>query len=773
MQFTNRLAQETSPYLLQHAHNPVDWYPWGPEAFEKARREDKPIFLSVGYSTCYWCHVMERQCFENESIAAEMNARFVNIKVDREERPDVDQLYMTAVQVLTRQGGWPMSVFLTPDLEPFYGGTYFPPQDNYGRPGFPRLLVMLEEAYRTRPQDVKQTTEQLRGILRQMAEPRRPSRDITLNAEAIDQIIERSTSDFDPVHGGFGGSPKFPRQTLLQLLLAQPNETRLKMLTRTLDALAEGGIRDHLGGGFHRYSTDAQWLVPHFEIMLYDNAMLGWIYVEAWRQTGLTRYATVARGIFDFVLREMTSPEGAFYTAFDAEVDSREGLNYLWTRSEIENVLKCAHKPEAEGAADAPGSSSDLKLQISNLKSEEPGASAAPSASGLNDDVELFLRVYGVDRGPNFVDPHHGAGTPDQNILYLPKPLEQVAAAAKMSLDELDAKLAPMRQKLYETRSKRKQPLLDTKVLTSWNALMIRAMAHGGKILNEPRYTAAAEKCATFLLKKHRDAAGRLYRTSRDGSAPKVEAFLDDHAFLADALLELGWRDQAIKIADAMEKEFGGEHSGFYFTSKSATDLIVRQMVGTDSPLPSGNGVAAKVMLELGRADAAGKTLAAFAQSMEDHGEGMSALVEAAARYIERFGPLSISAIAESPERPASPKELAGRIVSVRTMWIDPSELRVELTIQEGFHIQAHEAGEGLIATTLAVPPGAVVEYPAGEEQAVEFMDGLVHVYGGIAMLTVRFAAPPVLPMKLGLTYQACNESACLPAVTKTMELTA
>src|SRR5205085_4404666 len=275
---TNRLANESSPYLLQHAHNPVDWYPWGPEAFEAARSQDKPIFLSVGYSTCYWCHVMERESFENDFVAREMNQRFICIKVDREERPDVDQLYMTAVQVLTRHGGWPMSVFLTPDLKPFFGGTYFPPEDSMGRPGFPHLVEMLSDAYHNRPDDVGETTGQLVKILQQLANPRPPGKPITIDKTFVEELIDRSTADFDPVHGGFGTAPKFPRETLLEMLLVNnritPNAQRMEMLVRTLDALAQGGIRDQLGGGFHRYSTDARWLVPHFEIMLYDNAML-------------------------------------------------------------------------------------------------------------------------------------------------------------------------------------------------------------------------------------------------------------------------------------------------------------------------------------------------------------------------------------------------------------------------------------------------------------------------------------------------------------------
>ncbi len=325
----NRLANETSPYLLQHAHNPVDWHPWGEEAIQRARRENRPIFLSVGYSACYWCHVMERQCFEDDEIAAEMNSRFINVKVDREERPDIDQLYMTALQVLTRQGGWPMSIFLTPDLRPFFAGTYFPPNDSHGRPGFPKVLAAVEDAYRNRPGDVTATAEQVTAVLRQMSRPRPSAVPIKIDRPWIRQLIDRAAADFDPDNGGFGAAPKFPQQTLLELLLVylrdNPDPDLLAIVKKSLDAMAYGGIRDHLGGAFHRYSTDARWLVPHFEIMLYDNAMLLWIYAEAHRQTGELRYAAVARGIADFLLAEMTAPSGAFFTAFDAEVDAQEG----------------------------------------------------------------------------------------------------------------------------------------------------------------------------------------------------------------------------------------------------------------------------------------------------------------------------------------------------------------------------------------------------------------------------------------------------------------
>ncbi len=476
--------------------------------------QNKPIFLSVGYSTCYWCHVMERQSFENEAVAAEMNARFINIKVDREERPDVDSLYMSAVQLLTRQGGWPMSVFLTPDLRPFYGGTYYPPADSYGRPGFVSLLRGIDEAWRNRPGNVEKTAEQLQNALRRLALPPTPDEPVTIDRDFIDQLVQRSVADYEPHFGGFGHAPKFPRETLLELLLTYldpagpaaigaaspapgtpgegggvlvadvtpetPSLTLLrstgggerhgrtrssvgsqveKMLRHTLDAMAAGGIRDQLGGGFHRYSTDARWLVPHFEIMLYDNAMLGWVYTEAFRQFRERAYAEIARGIFDFILREMTSPQGAFYTAFDAEVDAKEGMPYLWTKDEIEAIL-------------------------------------GP------DDAARFNRVYGVDRGPNFADPHHGTGTPDKSILYLAEPGSGDASAL------FDQHLKTLRQKLHDARRQRKQPLLDTKVLTSWNALMIRALAYGGQVLEHRRYIQAAESAAGFLLSRHRAPAG-------------------------------------------------------------------------------------------------------------------------------------------------------------------------------------------------------------------------------------------------------------------------
>jgi uncharacterized protein YyaL (SSP411 family) len=766
----NRLAEETSPYLLQHQHNPVDWFPWSPEAFDMARRLDKPIFLSVGYSTCYWCHVMERQCFENPTIAAEMNQRFINIKVDREERPDVDQLYMAAVQVLTHHGGWPMSVFLTTDLRPFYGGTYMPPTDSHGRPGFLTVLRGIEDAYRNRRDDVNKSAQQLVRILREIAEPPLPAKPIDIDDKWVEALVERSVADYESVHGGFGSAPKFPRETLLELILVHnrhfPNERRMKMLRHTLDSMANGGIRDHLGGGFHRYSTDAVWLVPHFEIMLYDNAMLLWVYAEAFAQTREPHYEQVARGIAEFVLREMTSPDGAFYTAFDAEVDAREGLSYLWTREQVVDVL---------GVDDAP----------------------------------LFNRVYGLEMGPNFADPHHGSGVPDTNILFLPRTMADAATAAGMDEAALQAKLEPMRQKLYWARRARKQPLLDTKILTSWNALMVRGLAHAGRVFNERRYVEAASKAVEFLLTRHRTPDGGLYRTSRDGAA-KYNGFLDDYASLCQALLALAdagapatsagdCRDAAETLLLKMTEKFGDDRGteaagpgatptgvapvGFFFTDRDANDLIVRQKTAVDSPLPSGNGIAAMVLLELGRIDAVRNTLGLFAQHMEHSAEGMSAMVEATTLYLRKEPPFRVAGTAHAgtADRPLSPQETAAGVVTIQAGWTaDRRQLHLKLSILKGFHVNTNNPGGdpklSLYATTVVFPGEGGPDdltYPPGEELKLAFSDTPIRVYTNEVTLVARFRTPPEKGsrLKVQLSYQACDDRACLPPVVKQMEI--
>lgn len=754
----NRLAQETSPYLLQHKHNPVDWYPWGPEAFESARRQDKPIFLSVGYSTCYWCHVMERQCFENEQIADEMNRLFINVKVDREERPDVDQLYMTAVQVLTRHGGWPMSVWLTPDLRPFYAGTYFPPTDAHGRPGFLTICRGIEDAYRNRRDEVEKAADQLVNILRQLSQPPSPARPVRLDGALIDRLVDRSIADFDEKHGGFGSAPKFPRQTLLEMLLTyldfreesvdpdgslRGREARINhMITQTLDALAHGGIRDHLGGGFHRYSTDARWLIPHFEIMLYDNALLGWCYVDAYRRTEKPLYAQVARGIFDFVLREMTDPQtGAFFTAFDAEVDAREGQSYLWTAQQILEVL-----------------------------GEQDGG--------------LFNRIYGVDRGPNFADPHHGSGEPDTNVLYLPEPIQTVAERENLDLHDLETRLVSLRQRLYQARRQRKQPMLDTKIITSWNALMIRGLALAGQALAEPAYLSAAERCASFLLNQHRRPDGTLVRSSRDGQV-RHDGFLEDYAYLMQALLALHdagrvvWKDHAANIAMVMLDKFAdSDRGGFFFASRDATDLIVRQKTAVDSPLPSGNAVAGMCLQQLGLPERTGGMLETFIEQLEQNAEGMSALLTCAMRYIQQFGELDVAPRSQSPQRPTDLRALARDVVEVSTEWLDDRRLAVMLNIHEGFHLQANPASQGMVPTEIRIVSGgwaAAVDYPPAQEMHVDFAEDPINIYTGPIRLVLTLREPPGdgTPLELLLSYQPCDERACLPVTNRMIRVPA
>lgn len=708
---TNRLSRETSPYLLQHAHNPVDWYPWGPEAFEAARGENKPIFLSVGYSTCYWCHVMERQSFENEAIAAEMNRRFINVKVDREERPDVDQLYMNAVQVLSGHGGWPMSVFLLPDLRPFYGGTYYPPGDMHGRIGFPRLLAAIEGAYLTRREEVEKSARQIVAALQRMAVPAAGGSG-PIDAVLVENLLEESTSDYDERFGGFGAAPKFPRETLLELILTSqkttPNPTRLRQVLDTLDAMANGGIHDHLGGAFHRYSTDEKWLVPHFEIMLYDNAMLAGVYAEAFSQTQEARYATTARGILDFVLREMTSGEGAFFTAIDAEVDAQEGMPYLWTAAEI--------------------------------------------AEALGGDADLFCRAYGVDLGPNFSDPHQGSGALEKNVLFVAEPMSA----------ELDKQLAPLREKLYEHRRKRKQPLLDTKVLTSWNSLMITAMARVGKILNEPKFTAAANRAADYLLKAHRKADSLLVRSSRDGQA-KGEAFLDDYAFLAEALLECGREDEARSVGEKIcERFLDRELGGFFFTAEGS-EMIVRQKTASDSPLPAGNAVAADVMRRLGEKQIARDAIAVFAGQIERYGSSMSAMVKSALLYIHDNGPLVGAGEVEDSDE----------VVSISTNWKSADRLEIALKIAEGFHVNGPNAIVGLVPTRLNFQGEITqsiegIDYPQPATRTFPFADGSLEVYEGELVIGVRFSrSMRGKSIAMSLQYQACDESSCREAVKR------
>ena len=742
----NRLAGESSPYLLQHAHNPVDWYPWGPEAFERARREDRPIFLSVGYSTCYWCHVMERESFENEAVAEEMNRLFVCIKVDREQRPDVDQLYMTAVQLMTRSGGWPMSVFLTPDGRPFYGGTYFPPGDYAGRPGFLSTLRWVADAWQNRREDINRPADRVLDAIRRLSRPPGAEVALTIDQAFVDNLIGRSVSDYDSVFGGFGGAPKFPQETLLELLLAYAKDDGSErsgeageeggresgakgeirgMVAHTLEAMARGGIRDQLGGGFHRYSTDEKWLVPHFEIMLYDNAMLLGVYAQASGQMGRADFAAVARGIADFVIRDMAGPSGEFYTAIDAEVDGREGASYLWTGEQVGQVLSPA-------------------------------------------EAVVFNRVYGLGAGANFADPHHGDGTPDANVLYLPMALDEAAKGLGMSEAELGRVLEGMRGKLLAARRLRKQPMLDTKVLTSWNALMIRALAIAGRALGEGRYIHAAEAAAEFLLKNHRDADGMLYRTSRNG-VRQLSGFLDDYASLAQALLALSdatgdarWRGEAQAIVTQMTRRFSSACGAMYFTDAGTAEVLVRQVTAADTPLPSGNGSAAMVFLRMDRGEESRRIIEAFADALDQQGEAYSTLVQAAMAYVAAHGAMAVAPAdaAGLLERQSQAGVAAVKAQGVR---VDANRRRVKVWIAPGYHINGPSVPAGLVPTTIHVAGDAQAQitYPPPTGQ-LRLPDGsAVDIYEGEISIEIDTASGGHAVLQA----QPCSAEACLQAV--------
>jgi uncharacterized protein YyaL (SSP411 family) len=556
--FTNRLARETSPYLRQHAHNPVDWYPWGPEALARARQLDRPIFLSIGYSACHWCHVMEHESFENEEIARLLNEHFVPIKVDREERPDLDQVYMAAVQMLTGQGGWPMSVFLTPDLRPFTGGTYFPPDDRYGRPGFKRVLLTLIDWWRTRRGEIDRAAGDLTDHLQGLG--RLPAGEGDLGPDLLRRAADGLARAFDSRYGGFGAAPKFPHPMDLRVLLRAwarfGDEQALHMVRVTLDHMAMGGIYDHLGGGFARYSTDARWLVPHFEKMLYDNALLTPCYLEAHQATGEGSYREVVEETLDWVLREMTSPEGPFYSTLDADSEGEEGKFYVWTRAEIEQVL---------GPADAA----------------------------------VFKAVYGVEADGNWEE--------GKNILHRVKTHAQYARLHNLSEPELRALLARCRQKLFEARGRRVRPGLDDKALTSWNGLMIGALANASAVLERPDWTAAARRAADFILTRMRTADGRLLRTWSVGGEPKLNAYLEDYAYLLDGLgslyeatFEPRWVEASLDLARVMVDQFWDEaEGGFFYTGRDHEALIARTKDPHDNATPSGNAMAVTVLLRL------------------------------------------------------------------------------------------------------------------------------------------------------------------------------
>ena len=854
--WTNSLINETSPYLLLHTHNPVDWYPWGSEALERAKAENKPIFLSVGYSTCYWCHVMERNVFSNPEIAELMNQWFINIKVDREERPDIDEIYMTATQIMTQHGGWPNSVFLTPDLLPFFGGTYFPPEDSVGRPGFPRILRGVHDAWVNQRELVIDRANQITAVIRQATSEGIINTDETpLDGQLIESAVDYLTQRYNADYGGFGGAPKFPSPTNLEFLLSEyqrrtatpfriesqfasdldggtlPNALRhalentdislsenvivsikekgtewlitdiankqaypirkdggelkiyksadslLKMISHTLDMMAYGGMYDQIGGGFHRYSVDAKWLVPHFEKMLYDNAQLAKVYLQTYQLTKKPLYRSIAEEIFEFVFREMTSTEGGFYSAIDAEVDAEEGKYYVWTKAEIQKIVG---KRKAK----------------------------------------LFAKVYGVDKGPNFEG--------ETNILYLPLPVASVAKAEKKSEDKIHRQLEPLKTKLLAAREKRKRPLLDTKVITSWNGLMIDALAYGYEVLGDPRYRDAAQKAAEFILKHLRRSDGKLMRTYKDDIA-KYDGYLDDYAFLIRGMLglyhatgEIRWLKEAKSLTNTMIRLlWDNEDGGLYFTLADQEYLVVRTKNPYDSALPSGNAVAINNLLTLARLcgekdylDKAQKSLRNFSSVMEQSPGGFMHMLLAANHYLstdwiealeaeeKQHAEFALKLKGEGGVNPFSPpkalsgKELAlpsgdevvkisGSILSKEQISPQrPFDIEIQLEIDEGWHINANPASDDfLIPSTVSVNPDATVEvisavYPKGKLLDLSFNDQPVSVYEGVLTIQMQLQLKPgvpreeAFPINLNLEYQVCDDQRCLPPSTDTIQLT-
>ena len=555
MKTTNRLAQESSPYLLQHAHNPVDWYSWGEEALQRARNEDKPIFLSVGYSACHWCHVMEHESFEDEATAALMNKLFINIKVDREERPDLDAIYMDAVQAMTGQGGWPMSVWLTPEGKPFHGGTYYPKEPRYGIPSFQQVLRAVADAYQSRREQVDGQAERLTALLQRSTAL--PAESGDLGTDLLDEAIGQLLQSFDEEEGGFGSQPKFPQPMILDFALAYFSRTgdldALHLTELTLEKMALGGLYDQLGGGFHRYSVDRFWLVPHFEKMLYDNAQLLRTYLHGWQVTGRPLFRQVVEQTIDFVLREMTAPEGGFYSTQDADSEGHEGKFFVWDQAEIDSVL-------------------------------DPQSAA------------VFSDYYGVSKRGNFEG---------HTILSVVRSTEEVGRRFQLSAAAVEQLLQQARSVLFSRRELRIRPGRDEKILTEWNGLMIHALAECGSLLNRPDALAAACQAADFVLAALSQPDGRLFRSYQGGRA-RFNAYLEDYAAfsrslvaLYEATFDLRWLGEAARLAQWIFAQFYDPAGGFFQTGVDHETLIVRRKEFIDNALPSGNSLAAEVLLRL------------------------------------------------------------------------------------------------------------------------------------------------------------------------------
>lgn len=785
---TNRLARESSPYLLLHAHNPVDWYPWGPEALERAKKENKPIFLSIGYTSCYWCHVMERQVFENEEIAAYLNEHFVCIKVDREERPDIDELYMLCLQVYlqlagsNQGGGWPLSIFLTPAGKPIAGGTYFPPTDMPGRPGIMTILKNVTSAWTERQADVISTSELIAKEVKRLSSPQLVLQPVSLNSALVAKSIDAISSSYDPEYGGFDFSkdspdaPKFPIPARLELLqtigpFAETAAELMQKLDFTLTRMELGGIRDHLGGGFHRYSTDRVWLVPHFEKMLYDNAQLASVYTRAYARTSLKSYRQVAESTLDFLLRDMLDPEGGFHAALDAETNGVEGQYYVWSADEIARVLTPEEYPLAE-------------------------------------------TIYGLDQKSPFE-----AGI----VLHLPQSIPDAAEDLRLPVGELETKLTQINTKLLAVRKQRPALLKDDKVLVGWNGLAIQAFAEAGQTFQRRDYTDAAERAANFILQKVRSSDGLLLHVSRGGEA-KVPAYLEDYAALVGGLLALHhstederWLKESVRLTEEMIEQCVDERGGFFLTSKRHEELLARPKNAYDSVIPSGNSLAVRNLVRLAKLtgntryrDGAKKLLETFAPQIESSPAGHACLAIGLAEYLAAYGepgnPADALAATKSPDPGAqmktepkstpsdkptddlpmvvfatpSPEEtqkhplIQAEALIVEGAFAPGAECPVVVTIKikEGWHINANPAQPKFLkATELKAEftngsQMGKVTYPPGTEIMSEGVEEPISVYEGTIELKSTITVPENFSgqaenITLTIRYQACNEKEC------------
>lgn len=719
--YTNRLILEDSPYLIQHAHNPVDWYAWGPEAFEAAQRDNKPIFLSIGYSTCHWCHVMERESFENPAIAKILNQYFIAIKVDRERRPDVDKTYMQAIQLIAGNGGWPMSSFLTSDGKPFFGGTYYPPEV------FADLTLRVASAWADQREQLVAQGEQLSKAIAQMTNNQNAAGQ--LSQQAVKNAVIEALYTHDELQGGFGQAPKFPQEPLLFLLLDESERNRnneaLKAVETTLDAMSRGGIYDQVGGGFHRYSTDNEWLVPHFEKMLYNQAHLSRVFLLAWRLTGRPDFRRVATQTFDYVLRDMTDPDGGFYSATDADSEGEEGTFFLWSSDQIR-------------------------------------------ASLSEQDAAFAMNLLGVSDKGNFEN---------SNILNLPVPLEAFAEKESIQLADLFPRVDRIRETLYQAREKREHPLRDQKIITAWNGMMITSLAQAGVLLGEPRYTKAASKAALFIWQHNRKSIGNLARVHLQGSS-SIDAQQEDYAYFAESLIHLydatneqHWLDKAIEITDGMLENFWDNEVGGFFMSpvqNQFTSMARQKDGGTDAAIPSGNSVALRVMQML-HARKANFEYSKHANSM------LATFANAINRSPTNFGYMLMAANNFQHGELRAQQYIARGGVRATAKQVDLNQFVIDLVIPEGWHVNSNQPlQKGLIATSVSLADSDSewdideVKYPEPTIANLGFQTESLSLYQGKVQIEIELKEDDnlnhLLPLQLDI--QACNDKICLPPET-------